>query len=146
MHVENNHCCALLITICPLAELRASLSFLCRNQGKILVFIFSFFKSSWFFSLKVERFSNFYCFVFCKACVSLHFQWLFCVLHIFMFHSNFCNSSFTMDTRDLIVALGSLKLYKVFEKKMIQAHHFFHQCWAMFFLLYLQGLFCTISN
>ncbi len=74
------------------------------------------------------------------------FQWLFFVLHIFMFHSNFCNSSFTMDTRELIVALGSLKLYKVFGKKTIQVHHFFHQCWAVFFLLCLQALFCTMSD
>ncbi len=122
------------ITICLLVELRASSNFLCRNQGKILVFIFLIFLV--FLPLMLKGLAFFY--FFCSTKLVFHYIFNdYFVYFFFLFHSNFCNSPFTMDTRDLIVALGSLKLYKVFGKKMIQAHHFFHQCWALIFLLCL---------
>ncbi len=128
------------ITICRLAELRASSSFSHRNQGKILVFFLSFFNHFGFLPLRLKGLAFFI--VLCSTKDVFHTFSM--IILCFFFHSNFCNSSFSMDTKDLIVALGSLKLYKVFGKKMIQAHHFFHQCWALIFLLCLQTLFCTI--
>jgi hypothetical protein len=125
------------ITICLLVELRASSNFLCRNQGKILVFILSFFLIFLvFLPLRLQGLT-FFIFL-CSTKLVFHYIFNdYFVFFFFFFHSNFCNSPFTMDTRDFIVALGSLKLYKVFGKKMIQAHHFFHECWALIFLLCL---------
>ncbi len=80
------------ITICLLAELRASSSFLHRNQGKILVFFFHFFNIPSFLPLRLKGLAIFI--VFCST--KLVFHYIFNDYFVYFFFVSFKFLQFTV--------------------------------------------------